>query len=58
MATKKNVERCLWLCVVIFVSYLLLGSFVVSKNYLELIYLIIFYSFLIVAKLIEKNSSC
>ena len=33
---------------VAFITYLLLGSFVVSKNFLELGYLVIFYMFIIV----------
>ena len=39
MTTNKNVERYLWISSVMFVTYLLLSSFIVSKNLLELGYL-------------------
>jgi len=55
MTTNKNIGKCLWISVVMFVTYLLLGSFVVSKNILELAYLIILYAFLGVAKFKAKE---
>ena len=48
MTNNKNVEKYLWITAVVFVTYLLLGSFVVSKNFFELGYLVIFYMFIIV----------
>jgi len=55
MSNNKNVERYLWISAVMFVTYLLLGSFIVSKNYLELGYLITLYVFLLIAKLSNKK---
>ncbi|MBR6690985.1 MAG: hypothetical protein IKL65_06600 [Bacilli bacterium] len=55
MSNNKNVERYLWISAVMFVTYLLLGSFIVSKNYLDLAYLIILYIFLVIAKLSSKK---
>lgn len=47
MITNKN-EKYLLISAIAFITYLLLGSFVVSKNFFELGYLIIFYMFIIV----------
>ena len=55
MTTNKNVERYLWISAVMFVTYLLLGSFVVSGNLLELVYLIILYAFIIVFKVVNNK---
>ena len=55
MSNNKNVERYLWISAVMFLTYLLLSSFIVSKNFLELGYLIIFYLFLIIAKTKNKD---
>lgn len=55
MTNNKNVERYLWISTVVFVTYLLLGSFIVSKNFLDLAYLIILYVILISVKLLDKK---
>ena len=55
MTDNKNIERYLWISAVMFVTYLLLGSFIVSKNFLELGYLIILYVFIIVVKIVNKK---
>lgn len=55
MTNNKNVERYLWISTVMFVTYLLLGSFIVSKNYVDLGYLIVLYGFLIAAKITNKK---
>jgi len=55
MSNNKNVERYLWISAVMFVTYLLLGSFIVSKNFLELLYLITLYAFIICAKIIGNK---
>ena len=54
MITNKNTEKYLVISAIIFITYLLLGSFVVSKNVLELIYLIVFYVFITVRLLFCK----
>ena len=54
MITNKNIEKYLLISAVAFITYLLLGSFVVSKNFLELGYLIIFYMFIAVRILFYK----
>ena len=53
MTTSKNVEKYLWILSVIFITYLLLGSFIVSKDFLDLAYLITLYSFMGVVKIIN-----
>jgi len=48
MITNKKREKYLLISAIAFITYLLLGSFIVSKNFLELCYLVIFYMFIIV----------
>ena len=48
MITNKKGEKYLVISAIAFITYLLLGSFVVSKSFLELGYLVIFYMFIIV----------
>ena len=55
MTTNKNVERYLWISAVSFITFLLLGSFILSRNLLELAYLIILYAFLIVVKIVSSK---
>lgn len=55
MTNNKNVERYLWISAVIFVTYLLLGSFIVSKNFLDLAYLVTLYVFMIFIKIADKK---
>lgn len=55
MLNNKKVERYLWISAVMFLTYLLLSSFIVSKNFLELGYLIMLYMFLLVAKIKNKD---
>ena len=47
MVTEKNKEKYLVISTIIFITYLLLGSFVVSGSILDLGYLIVFYAFII-----------
>ena len=42
MITNKS-EKYLLISAIAFITYLLLGSFIVSKNFFELGYLVIFY---------------
>ena len=56
MTTDKKVEKYLWILSVMFVTYLLLGSFIVSKNYFELGYLIVLYIFIIIGKIVDRKS--
>ncbi|MBQ9072092.1 MAG: hypothetical protein IJY25_02935 [Bacilli bacterium] len=55
MTTNKNIEKYLWITTVVFVTYLFLGSFVVSRNFYELVYLIILYSFMCAVKIIDRK---
>lgn len=55
MTTNKNIEKYLWITAVTFVTYLLLGSFIVSKNFIELGYLIILYSVIIIVKITSSK---
>ena len=43
MTTNKSIEKYLWISAVLFVTYLFLGSFMVSKDLSSLIYLVILY---------------
>lgn len=54
MTKDKSISKYLWITAVIFVTYLFVGSFMVSRNILELIYLIILYSVIIIVKLLDK----
>ncbi len=57
--TEENTGRYLWLSVVLFITYLFLGSYLMSKDILELIYLGILYMFLIYISLVKrKNRKC
>lgn len=55
MITNKNVEKRLWMFVVMFITYLFLGSFLVSKNLYDLVFLLLLYTFLICTKLYDKK---
>ena len=39
MITNKNIEKYLWISTILFITYLLLGSFIVSRDLLDLGYL-------------------
>ena len=51
MTTDKNVGKYLWITTVLFITYLFLGSFIISKNLSDLLYLIILYSTIVVVKI-------
>ncbi len=51
MITNKSIGEYLWILTVVFITYLFLGSFVVSKDLYDLAYLITFYIFLIIGKI-------
>lgn len=55
MTTNKNIEKYLWVSAVLFITYLFFGSFIVSKDLLDLFYLIILYSFMGIVKIISRN---
>lgn len=55
MTTNKSIEKYLWISAVLFVTYLFLGSFVVSRNFYELVYLIVLYSFICIVKIINRK---
>ena len=57
MTTESNAGKCVWCLSVVFISYLLIGSFIVSRDILELVYLIILYSCLIIQKVLNKKNS-
>ena len=44
MITNKSIGKYLWISAVLFVTYLFLGSFIVSRNLSDLIYLAILYA--------------
>ncbi len=55
MVTNKNIERYLWIATIVFITYLFLGSFIVSGNFLDLFYLVILYLIIIITKIVSKN---
>lgn len=55
MTTNKGVEKYLWVSAVLFVTYLFIGSFIVSKNFFDLGYLIILYLFIFINKFISRK---
>ena len=50
MTIEKNIEKYLWITAVTFITYLLLGSFVISKDLTELAYLVFLYVTMIFIK--------
>lgn len=50
MTIEKNIEKYLWITAVTFITYLLLGSFVISKDLTELAYLVFLYFTMIFIK--------
>ena len=54
MITNKRLEKYLLISAIAFITYLLLGSFVVSGNFFELCYLIVFYTFILIRLVIYK----
>ncbi len=55
MTKNKNIEKYLWMVTVLFITYLLVGSFIESSNFLDVIYLIVLYIFIIFTKIVNKK---
>ena len=55
METEEKYEKYLLLLALAFITYLLLGSFVVSRDYLDIVYLITLYAFLIIGKIRSRS---
>lgn len=55
METYENCEKYLLLLALVFITFLLIGSFIVSNNYLDVVYLITLYTFLIIGKIKSKS---
>lgn len=55
METYDKCEKYLMLLALIFVTFLLIGSFIVSRDYLDIVYLVILYAFLITGKIKSKD---
>ena len=56
MITNKNIEKYLWISTILFITYLLLGSSIVSRDLLDLGYLVVLYIFLLSSKFLNKKS--
>lgn len=54
--TENSMGKYLWMSVVMFVTYLFLGSFIISKNMFDILYLIILYLFIISVSIYNKKS--
>ncbi len=52
---EKSTMQLLWRVSVVFITYLLLGSFIISNDLFDLAYLIIFYGFIITANIVDKK---
>ena len=52
---EKSTMQLLWRVSVVFITYLLLGSFIISNDLFDLAYLIIFYVFIITANIVDKK---
>ena len=52
---EKSTMQLLWRVSVVFITYLLLGSFIISNDLCDLAYLIIFYGFIITANIVDKK---
>lgn len=55
MTKETHIDKYLWITLIVFVTYLLLGSFVVSRDFLDIAYLFILYSFIITSKIQVKR---
>ena len=55
METYDKCEKYLLLLALVFISFLLIGSFIVSRDYLDIVYLITLYTFLIVGRIKSKD---
>ena len=55
METYDKCEKYLLLLALIFVTFLLIGSFIASGNYIDIIYLVTLYTFLIIGKIKSKS---
>ena len=53
MTANKNIEKYLCISAVMFITYLFLGSFIVSKDFFDLGYLIVLYGFIFTIKIIN-----
>lgn len=54
MIKKIDLSKYLWIVLIPYMSFLLIGSFVVSGNFLDLFYVIVLYSYIILEKVSKK----
>lgn len=55
MITNKKLDKYFWITSLVFITYLFIGSFVVSKDWLDLGYLVVLYIFIGIVNLSNKN---
>jgi len=53
---NNDTGKYLYRLSVVFISYLLVGSFVFSRDYIELVYLIVLYVSIIILKLLHNKN--
>lgn len=53
MTKKWSLEKALWYCVVCFLTFIFIGSFITSGNFKDLLYVLIVYLFLLVGHFIK-----
>ena len=51
MTTNKSVGQYLWITAVLFMTYLLLGSFIIERNMSYILYLLILYGTIVLDKI-------
>lgn len=53
--TNKNIEKYLWSATVSFITCMLLGSFFVSGKFIDISYIVILNSFVIIIKILGNK---
>ena len=47
---RDTIEKYLWVATLLFISFLLIGSFIISRNFFELLYVAILYLTIVICK--------
>lgn len=55
MTEGTRISKYLWTSMVLYTTYLLIGSFIVSRNFFDLAYLVVLYSIIIYTKIKSKK---
>lgn len=55
METYDKCEKYLMLLALVFITFLLIGSFIASGNFIDIVYLVTLYTFLIIGKIKSED---